>query len=259
MRRWHSGYCSRLQMRRHTDSEGRLALTPLFSVGEGKAKPDFSWVRIPVSASRRTKFLLRITSPLRGFGKIRKMKKIYIIHGWGGSSEKDWIPWLETELKKKRFKVKSFDMPDSENPKIEKWIKHLELKINPEELDENSYFVGHSVGCQTIMRYLEKLHKHKKIGGCVFVAPWFNLINLEQEELEIAHPWTNTKIDFSRILDHCNNFLAIFSDNDPFVHSNEIEKFKNNLGAKTIIKKKKGHFTSEDGVKKIPEILDFLK
>ncbi len=186
-----------------------------------------------------------------------KNKKVYLIHRWGGDSESDWYGWVKKELEKKGIYVAVFDMPDSENPKIEKWVKYLEENIK--EVDEQTYFIGHSVGCQTVLRYLEKLHKHKRIGGCVFVAPWFELINLEPEEVKIAHPWTNTKIDFRRILDHCNNFLAIFSKNDPYVHLDEIEKFKKNLGAKIIIKEKQGHFTEEDGIKKIPEILRFIK
>ncbi|MEK6817169.1 MAG: alpha/beta fold hydrolase, partial [Nanoarchaeota archaeon] len=155
-------------------------------------------------------------------------KKVYLIHGWGFNPEMNWYPWLKKELEKKGFEVKTFDMPNTDNPKIEKWVKYLEENIK--SVDEQTYFIGHSIGCQTIMRFLEKLHKHKKIAGCIFVAPWFNLINLEPEEVKIAHPWINSKIDFGRILDHCNNFLAIFSKNDPYVHLDEIEKFKKNLG-----------------------------
>lgn len=184
------------------------------------------------------------------------MKKIYIIHKWGGSSSSEpWFQWLKKELRKKGFEVVAFDMPNTDEPKIEEWVGYLRENINPDEIDENTYFIGHSIGCQTILRFLEKLHKHKKIAGCVFVAPWFDLINLEPEELKIAHPWTNTKIDSGRILDHCNNFLAIFSDNDPYVHLNEIEKFKKNLGAKIIIKHGEEHFIETE---KIPEILEFF-
>ncbi|KHO54939.1 MAG: hypothetical protein QT10_C0009G0021 [archaeon GW2011_AR19] len=185
-----------------------------------------------------------------------KNKKVYLIHRWGGDSESDWYGWTKKELEKKGIPVGVFDMPNTDNPKIEKWVKYLEENIK--DVDEQTYFIGHSVGCQTILRYLEKLHKHKRIAGCVFVAPWFELINLEPEEMKIAHPWINTQIDFSRILDHCNNFLAIFSKNDPYVHLDEIEKFKKNLGAKIIIKEKQGHFTEEDGIKKIHEILEFI-
>jgi len=184
-----------------------------------------------------------------------KMKKVYLIHGWGGSdSSEGWFGWLKEESKKLGIKVISFNMPNTDEPKIEEWIGFL--KENAKDLDEETYFVGHSIGCQTIMRFLEKLHKHKEIAGCVFVAGWFDLINLEPEEMEIAHPWINSEIHFERILDHCDNFLALFSDNDPYVHLNEIEKFKKNLDAKIIIKHDKKHF---DEVEKIPEILDFIK
>jgi hypothetical protein len=181
-------------------------------------------------------------------------KKVYLIHRWGGSSEGGWFDWLKSELEAKGYKVKAFDMPNTEKPKIEEWVGYLVDNIK--DVDEKTYFIGHSIGCQTIMRFLEKLHKHKKIAGCVFVAGWFDLINLEPEEMRIAHPWINSRIDFERILDHCNNFLAIFSDNDPCVHLNEVEKFRENLGAKIIIKKGLGHF---DAVEKIPEILKFIK
>ncbi len=184
------------------------------------------------------------------------MRKVYLIHGWGGSSEGGWFDWLKQELPKKSFEVESFDMPNTDEPKIEEWVRYLEEKINPGEIDEKTYFVGHSIGCQTIMRFLEKLHKHKRIAGCVFVAGWFDLINLEPEEMEIAHPWINSEIHFERILDHCNNFLALFSDDDPYVHLDEIEKFKKNLDAKIIIKHNKKHFND---VKEIPEILEFIR
>lgn len=184
------------------------------------------------------------------------MKKIYLIHGWGGSSEGGWFDWLKQEFSKKNYEVVSFDMPNSENPKIEDWVGYLKEKIK--DVDESTYFIGHSIGCQTILRFLEKLHRHKKIGGCVFVAPWLDLINLEPEENKIARPWINTKIDFERILDHTNNFLCIFSSNDSYVHLDEVKKFKDKLEAKVIIKENKGHFDSESGVTKISEILKFI-
>lgn len=184
------------------------------------------------------------------------MKKVYLIHGWKGDPEGGWFDWLKRELSKKGFDVVAFDMPNAKEPKIEDWMKYLEKNIPSNEIDEKTYFVGHSVGCQTIMRFLEKLHKHKKIEGCAFVAPWLELINLEEEEMRIAHPWINLKIDFQRVLDHCNNFLAIFSDNDPYVHLDESEKFEKELGAKIIIKKNQEHFNS---IGEIPEILNFIK
>ena len=182
------------------------------------------------------------------------MKKIYIIHGWGLDSSMSWIVWLERELKKKGFEVHSFDMPNTNEPIIEEWVKFLEENIS--NVDGETFFVGHSIGAQTIMRFLEKSHKHLLIGGCVFVAPWFDLIGLGSDELKIAHPWLDNKIDSERVLDHTGNITCIFSTNDPFVSPREWKKFEENLKAKIIIKKDFGHF---EHTNIIPEILREIK
>lgn len=41
----------------------------------------------------------------KGFLQI-PIKRIFIIHGWDGSPQNRWFPWLEKELKKKGFTVK---------------------------------------------------------------------------------------------------------------------------------------------------------
>lgn len=190
------------------------------------------------------------------------MKKLYMIHGWGGSSEDNWFPWLKSELEKKKnnIEIYVFDMPDSETPRIEKWVGYLEEEIK--EVDEHTYFIGHSIGCQTIMRFLEKLHKHKKIGGCIFIAGWFNLTKETYEDegdKKLMHPWTTRQIDFSRVLDHCDNFLAIFSKNDPYVHISDSKIFEEKLNAKVIIEKNKGHFEDEVQPLILKEALKFIK
>lgn len=185
------------------------------------------------------------------------MKTVYIIHKWIGSSEEDWIPWLKKELEKRDVRVFAFDMPNPKRPNIESWVKYLEDNIK--NVDENAYFIGHSVGCQTILRFLEKLHKHKKVGGCFLVAPWFNLVNLDKKETEIIKPWINDNIDFSRVLDHCNNFVAMFSTNDLYVRLSEDKIFKEKLNARIIHEKNQGHFEEKEEPEILMEVLKFLK
>ena len=66
----------------------------------------------------------------------------------------------------------------------------------------------------------------------------------------------NSPIDFGRVIRHTNHIFAIFSNDDPYVHFDEAAKFRNNLGAKIVIKHHEGHF---DKTNKIPEILEFLE
>ncbi len=188
------------------------------------------------------------------------MKKVYMIHGWGGNSQDSWFPWLREELEDRELEIRVFNMPHTEHPKIDEWVKYLEANV--EDIDENTYFIGHSIGCQTIMRFLEKLPKSKRIGGCIFVAPWFNLTDEVWDEnytKEIAYPWLNTGMHFDRITEHCNKFLAIFSSNDPYVPLSDKDIFKDKLNAKIIIKKNKGHFEEDIQPELLRETLNFLK
>lgn len=184
------------------------------------------------------------------------MKKVYLIHGWGGSSRGGWFDWLREELEERGVKVTAFDMPETNSPKISKWVDFLETNIK--WIDENVYFVGHSVGCQAIMRFLEKLPESIKIKGCVFVAGWFNLkeeASEDDEDLKIARPWLETPIDFGKVKNHCGNFLAIFSDNDPYVPLSDKEIFKEKLNAEIIVKNNQKHFNEAE---KIKEALKFI-
>lgn len=185
-------------------------------------------------------------------------EKIYIIHGWGGRPENDWLPWLKNKLEEKGFLVSVPEMPDTDEPKVDEWVNHLlDIISNP---DENTYFVGHSVGCQAIFRYLEKMDG-KKVGGIICVAGWFYLANLEsEEEWEIAKPWLNNPVDFEKIKNSAGRIIAIFSDNDPYVPlEKNKEFFSEKLNAEIIIENNKGHFTADDGVTELPVILKELE
>ena len=144
-------------------------------------------------------------------------------------------------------------MRDKENWKIDPGVNHLKEVVG--EVDDQTFFIGHSIGCQTIMRFVETLSKEKKIGGAVFVAGWFHLMGLGEEELSIAEPWLATPIDCAKVLSHMNPPKAIFSDNDDVVPFSEKEVFENNLKSEYMVLHGMGHFSGEDGVTKLPEAL----
>jgi predicted alpha/beta hydrolase family esterase len=191
-------------------------------------------------------------------------KRVFIVHGWGGNPEEAWLPWLAKKLRDKDFVVEVPEMPDTDNPKIEAWTDYLRKKVS--RCDENTFFVGHSIGCQAIMHYLEKIPDEEKAlrrqdfggqaGGAVFVAGWFTLSNIDGEEDRlVSSPWLNTPIDFEKVRLHAKKFISIFSDNDPYVPAENWEMFSKNLGAEIIMEKGQGHFTGEDGISELPVAL----
>ncbi|MBP7708398.1 alpha/beta fold hydrolase [Candidatus Pacearchaeota archaeon] len=179
------------------------------------------------------------------------MKTVILVHGWGGSSKDSWLPWLKKELEKKDFQVITPDMPGNpDDPKIRKWVNHLQKIIkNP---NKETYFIGHSMGCQAIMRYFEKVPKKTKVGGVLFVAGWFHLANLKSEEEKTAKHWTGTPIDLKDIKNKIKKAVFLVSKDEPFGFVEENSKtFKEKLNAKVITKENYGHF--EDI--KVPVIL----
>ena len=186
------------------------------------------------------------------------MNKIYLVHCWEGTKDDGWYPWLDQKISNSNNQVIRFNMPNTANPKIEEWCQELANQV--EQLDENTYFVGHSIGCQTILRYLEK-QPVTKIGGILFVAPWLKLLPKaieDEESYKTAQPWLNTPIDFDKIKLFTDNITCIFSDDDYFVPLSQAEEFKKLLSAEIITVRNKGHISAEDSVEELEEIYNAL-
>lgn len=185
-------------------------------------------------------------------------KHAIIIHGWDGSPEDCWFPYLKQELEKRGFDVDVPAMPSPNHPKMQEWVSKLHETIKVS--DENTFLIGHSIGCQTILRYLDALKGEEKIGGVVLVAGWVTLYTSAistREEKQIAKPWIEAPFNWQNVKKRANYFTAIFSDNDkcvPLEH-NKIT-FEINLNAKTIIEHEKGHFSGEDNIKELPSALN---
>jgi len=181
------------------------------------------------------------------------MKRVFIIHGWEANPEMHWFFWLKKKLEEQGFKVEVPVMPNTMEPKVKEWPAHLAKIVG--KLDEQTYFVGHSIGCQAILRYLAKGRRHRS-GGVVLVAPWFKLTNLEtEEEKMIAKPWLEEPIDFNK-LKNSSKFIGIFSNNDPYVPLVNSEILKKKLVAEIIIIPNAGHFNFEDGFDQLPTALN---
>ncbi len=186
----------------------------------------------------------------------QKAPRVFIVHRWDGSPEADWYPWLQRELEKKGCTVIIPAFPNPSAPTIAEWLPFLSTQVGTP--DKDTYFIGHSIGCQTIIRYLATLPPLTKIGGAIFVAGWFHLSPLTMSEPgtpEIANPWIKTPVDLRKARVHTVKILAIFSNDDPYVPLSEARIFEDRLGAQIIVEEGKGHFNEESGVKSLPVVL----
>jgi len=188
-------------------------------------------------------------------------KRIFIIHGWGGYPEEGWFPWLKQELESRGNEVIVPKIPDADEPRISKWIPAIKEAVG--QIDENLYLVGHSIGVQAIVRFLQGLPEGTRIGGAVFVAGFFKrLTNMGDDptDLDVIKEWLETPADLNKAKDRMNKSVAIFSETDSYVPLENQDDFKDKLGSEIIILPGPGHFSeSEGGCTELPEVLEALE
>ncbi|MDD5165498.1 MAG: alpha/beta hydrolase [Candidatus Pacebacteria bacterium] len=186
------------------------------------------------------------------------MKRLIVVHGWGGNAQGSLVTWIGKIGAELGFETTVLDMPNTNVPTIDAWTKHLEDNVY--YVDQDTYFVGHSLGCQAILRYLE-MNKGSSLGGAILVAPAFVIADLvTQEDKDIARPWVDRPIDFASIRNMNGKFVTIFSDNDQSVPmEGNKEVIEKGLGQKIIVEQGKGHFTKEDGVTELPIVKEVLE
>ena len=186
------------------------------------------------------------------------MQRIFIIHGWGGSPKGDWMLWAKRVLTEKGYEVFVPEMPDTEHPKIGPWIEKMKKTVGVPRPDD--FFIGHSIGCQTILRYLKTLSEGIKVGKVILVAPWWYLTLDENEAQADADSWLKMDVNFEKVKSKAGKFVAVFSDNDPWVPIEEnLEYFKEKLNPEIVVKNKMGHFTADEGSTELPLLLEPFK
>ncbi|MCX6761973.1 MAG: alpha/beta hydrolase [Candidatus Moranbacteria bacterium] len=181
------------------------------------------------------------------------MKRAIIVHCWGGYPQYCWYPWVKKELEGKGFQVEVPAFPETDLPKMNQWVPKLQEVVG--EPDEELFLVGHSLGCATIMRYLENLKEDEKVGGVFFVAGFNENVGFD----EIGN-FFETPIDLEKIKTKSKNgFVAIHSDDDPYVDLKYADIFREKLNAEIIIKHNAKHFSGaiegEDSCLELPDVV----
>jgi predicted alpha/beta hydrolase family esterase len=164
------------------------------------------------------------------------MKRVIIVHCWSGTPQYCWYQWAKDQLEPKGFTVEIPAMPETDEPKLRLWLPKLIETIG--QPDEDLYLVGHSIGCATIMRYLEQLPEGQKVGGVVLVAGYTSDLGFDELKNFYQTPLDFTKIRSSSV----NGFYNIHSDDDQYVPLSNSAELKKYLGGEAIILHAKGHF-----------------
>ncbi|MBI4130739.1 serine hydrolase family protein [Candidatus Roizmanbacteria bacterium] len=185
------------------------------------------------------------------------MKQAFIIHGWGANSESNWFPWLKRELEKNEWKVTVPNMPNTENPKMEEWIKYFEAvvarrgqRLKAGQGPATTILIGHSLGAPFILRYLEK----NKASRVYLVAGFHKPLGFPATENFVNKPF-----DWEVIKSHCKKFIVINSDNDPYIPREIGKELAKKLGVQEIIEHGGSHLNAPGGFLEYPVLLNLIE
>ncbi len=182
------------------------------------------------------------------------MQNVFIFHGTEGYPEENWFPWLKEHLEAKGLQVfvPQFPSPPIVPAKISEWfgvLKNYEQFIN-----NDTIFIGHSLGGLFLLRVLEQLPHQVRaavfVGAPIGVKP---MLNYERDRVfcDFNFNWPVIKLK-------ARHFAVFHSDNDPYVGLGNGEQLAKELGVALSFIPNAGHFNTKAGFTTFPQLLDYL-
>lgn len=225
----------------------------------------------------------------KGKGYSKNIPRLFFIHGYGGSPEDERFAPALMELEKKGFSVNAITMPETDHPRKDAWVGALRESIG--EPDRETFLMGFSLGCITILRYLEELgrercvmvrriagpalrgsaqslapqgdkpamprtitasEEHYVLGSALLLSGFFEDLGPDFTELR---SFIDMPVDWSAVKCSCGVFSVVHGDDDPLVPLPFAERLAKNLGVQLQVEHAIGHFNTAYGVQRAGEVI----
>ncbi|MBJ9717018.1 RBBP9/YdeN family alpha/beta hydrolase [Acinetobacter pittii] len=182
----------------------------------------------------------------------KNMHQIFVLHGYSASIDDHWFLDLKHQIEDEHTTVTLIPFPDSENPDVDAWQKVLDQQIP--KVDENTYFVAHSLGVITLLHFLQR-HDYQNIGGMILVSGFSGLIS----DSSVLNSYImKSKVD-TNYFKGIKKKLVYLSDNDDLVPPKLTIELAKEIDAPYITVPNGGHFLGREGYTKFPQVVNSLK
>lgn len=179
------------------------------------------------------------------------MKKVFLIHGFNGTPNGGWRPYIMKELEKYDIYACALPMPNPEKPNAENWIKEIRTHVKRNSKDEIT-LVGHSLGGAAILRYLEEYH-HPNIKKVIFVST-----RVDRKNIDGLASFYYKNFDLDTIKNIQTKFYVIHGDDDPVVSYANGEYLSKKLACELVTIKNGKHLNGGAGFFELPELLEIV-
>ncbi|MBD3840804.1 MAG: serine hydrolase family protein [Campylobacterales bacterium] len=174
------------------------------------------------------------------------MKKVLILHGWGGSDYPHWQAWLACELIKLNYTVSFPLLPNKDEPKLQQWLEYLKVEFDHFQPD---FVVCHSLANILWLHFVEK-YMIEPIEKLMLVAPV--RINCEIKEISSFFPYPLPS-DLQ-----AKEAIMAGSTNDIYLSSEEAITLASKLNVGLKILEDAGHINASSGFGELPCALEWL-
>jgi len=175
------------------------------------------------------------------------MKKVLILHGWGGSSYPHWQTQTASKLLDNGYDVLFPTLPNKDNPTLKSWLLFLDKQMKVFDPD---IVVCHSLANILWFHYTNN-YKIKQLKKLMLVSPVSNDCKIDELKTFFPYPIvTNLKAD---------EIIMVGSSNDPYMTKVEIMKLQTELNIGLKILDNAGHINSDSGYGKLDCAFDWIE
>ena len=173
------------------------------------------------------------------------------LHGFTGSNERNFWPYLVNALEEKGNKVFCPKLPNTDEPNVENQLQYIIDNVDF-DIDENTVLVGHSLGGVVIYKLLEKLNK--KVGKVLLIDPVVTS-KFPDNSCPAVEKSCDWKFDWEKIKKLSSEFVILGDVNFEIIFEKDLRSLAKELNAELVLSiPEEGHFCGE----KEPKILDLL-
>lgn len=180
------------------------------------------------------------------------MKRVFIVHGYGATAANHWFTWLQDQACASGAAALALSLPDNENPDFAAWQQGLYDAIGMPQTDD--IFVGHSLGCISLLHYLTAMSP-ARIGGLVLVSGFVNKLPgwAAINAFDMDGFINEARVDLPRIAAMAGEITCVISENDHVVPAALSRGLAEKLQARVISVAQGGHFLGREGFTELPQ------
>ncbi len=149
-----------------------------------------------------------------------------LLHGYQGTPQGIFFPWLIAALNKRGYQVQAPALPNSKNPDTEEQARYV---LEHMKFDRDTILLGHSLGARVALRIAENLKQ--PIAQLVLAAGRATPRKVNPPAYDLNFNW---RFNFAKIKKNAGNILILRDTTDTVVSAEKGDELRKFLDAKIV-------------------------